>query len=107
MPARLMLLLLLSAALVGCGSAIGDACAKDQDCGGRTCDRATSVPGGYCTQRCTLGDPSSCPTGAGCVNHHANVECLRTCVQNIECRDGYLCIDFRGQGRFCLPPDDA
>lgn len=106
MSARL-LLLALGLAVGGCGSAVGDACHNDQDCGGRTCDLAAFVPGGYCTQRCTLGDEGSCPVGARCANHHANIECLRGCAQDIECRDGYNCHDFKGQGKFCLPPDDT
>jgi hypothetical protein len=105
MRARICAVLLALGAL-GCGSSIGDACSTDQDCGGRTCGLADAFPGGYCTQRCTLGDDGTCPTGASCHVHHGEVDCLRTCHEDVECRSGYTCHKFNGDGPFCLAPGD-
>jgi hypothetical protein len=93
--------------LAGCGATIGDACTTDQDCGGRSCRSDKSFPGGYCTQSCVVGDSSTCPSGAKCVQHHDSALCLRQCAENSECRTGYTCHDFKGQGNYCLSPDDG
>lgn len=96
----------LALGLAGCGTSIGESCTTDNDCGGRTCSLSPNFPGGYCTQRCTPGDDTTCPTGASCQTHHAENICLRTCHQDVECRSGYTCHTYKGSGPFCLAPGD-
>lgn len=99
-PALLALLL----ALTGCASAIGDGCSADDDCSDGLCSTDAKFPGGYCTLRCNGG--SACPAGAACAVHGAETLCLRSCTDGAECRDGYVCKGFKGQGTFCLASGD-
>ena len=99
--------ILTLACLAACGSSIGDACTTDQDCGGRSCSTASTFPGGYCTERCVVGDSGSCPTGSTCVDHHGGASCLRICADDTECRSGYVCLTYRSDGAFCLIPSDG
>jgi hypothetical protein len=92
--------------LAGCSSAIGDACTTDQECGGRTCLSTSVFKGGYCTEHCVLGNSGNCPTGAQCVKHGGDTLCLRECADDTECRSGYACQPYRGQGNYCLTPGD-
>lgn len=99
----------LALVLAGCGSGIGDGCTTDQDCGGRRCDTFATYPGGYCTQRCTPGDDSTCPAGGSCQVHQGEILCLRTCKEDVECRSGYRCLPLLGVSgtTFCLAPGDG
>jgi hypothetical protein len=81
----------------------GQPCAEDADCGGppATCAKqlpfgglATNelidVPGGYCTQHCSLD--RECGEGAQCINYGTSGGlCLATCTSDTTCRVGYAC----------------
>lgn len=55
--------------------------------------------GGYCTQDCTVGDATSCPSGASCVDLGSGVgpKCLQDCrAGSGDCRAGYSCVALSG-----------
>jgi hypothetical protein len=58
-------------------------------------------PGGYCTRRCTedldCGDAGLCMIGFGRLGEGDNI-CLDRCGSNSECRPGYACFNFGGEG---------
>lgn len=97
--------------LGGCQPKIGDDCLVDLDCsqiGDRICD--TTQPGGYCTMfNC---GPTTCPEDEsvcvafsntpseadGCGNlgrtsPYVRPFCMKSCEDDGDCRDGYVCID--------------
>jgi hypothetical protein len=81
----------------------GQPCTLDADCGAReaTCAKqlpyfglatndGVDVPGGYCTQRCSLD--RECGEGAQCINYGTSGGlCLATCTSDATCRVGYAC----------------
>ncbi len=95
----------------GCRSAkLGDECVTSNDCstrGDRACD--TSQPAGYCTIAPCRTD--TCPEEAACVAFGASESscglndrktsrlqrsfCLKSCEDNTDCRDGFVCVDPR------------
>jgi hypothetical protein len=111
LPEKLLLLLALVGAAVGCKPQIGDDCSVSTDCSAsadRLCD--ITAPGGYCTVfNC---EPNSCPEDESlCVMFNAQRSwlpqcenkqspspyersfCMATCKKNNDCRDGYVCRD--------------
>lgn len=97
--------------LGACQPKIGDDCLVDLDCsqvGDRICD--TTQPNGYCTIfNC---GPTTCPEDesvcvafsntpsevAGCGNlgrtsPYARPFCMKSCEDDGDCRDGYVCLD--------------
>jgi hypothetical protein len=95
---------------MGCTPEIGDKCILSTDCslrGERLCD--TSQPGGYCTILNCRGN--LCPDNAACVLFHPTIQgcdyndrtpsrtgrtfCVKTCSDNSDCREGYVCDDPR------------
>jgi hypothetical protein len=72
----------------------GAACVSDQDCPGGHCEPvpgATASSGGYCTRACNT--PSDCGESGQCValGRDTPKGCLGGCVEQSECRDGFLC----------------
>jgi hypothetical protein len=102
------LLLVAVAGLVACGPTVGDACTTRNDCLNRTCLNGDGVPGGYCTQPCSLSDPNTCPTGSICVRDGLSNDspgCFRTCRVDSECRTGYVCRTEKGMDQtICVGP---
>jgi hypothetical protein len=108
---KLLLLVALTAAAVGCKPQIGDECQLSTDCSAaddRLCD--ITAPGGYCTiYNC---EPGSCPEDealcvefgaqrspvAACESRqipspYARAFCMAVCDSDSDCRDGYTCVD--------------
>jgi hypothetical protein len=92
---------------------LGTACTSDATCPDRaSCSAARNLPGGYCTQDCTLGsavgDACGCPVGSVCgtIGRFAPVQmCLLACTtlgQNCG-RTGYLCQRQGASTPACLP----
>lgn len=81
----------------------GQPCTLDAECGApdATCEKQLpcvplssndliDVPGGYCTQRCSLD--SECGEGAQCINYGTSGGlCLASCTSGATCRAGYEC----------------
>lgn len=81
----------------------GQPCTVDADCGapGASCEKRlpyvglvtnelVDVPGGYCTQHCSLD--RECGKGAQCINYGTSGGlCLATCTSDATCRAGYAC----------------
>jgi hypothetical protein len=81
----------------------GKPCTLDADCGapeascakqlphsGLSTNELVDVPGGYCTQRCSLD--RECGEGAQCINYGTSGGlCLATCTSEATCRAGYEC----------------
>ena len=91
--------------------ATGDACQSDVDCNG-TLSCITQAPAGYCTsgcapcaENCTADSCETgcipvgavlCPEGGRCIvvdlgNGLDVAQCLSTCTNKSDCRDGYSC----------------
>ncbi|MCB9507605.1 MAG: hypothetical protein H6697_08095 [Myxococcales bacterium] len=74
---------------------LGDRCTNDEDCfpyaDGPFCapEAVSSVPGGFCTAKCTLGPDEPCPSGSRCtaVGNPDEGEgfCLPTCLTTADC----------------------
>lgn len=95
----LLALVLASAALVGCGSSVGDSCSTDSDCPSNAyCDKV--MPDGLCTiANCR---PDNCPDGSVCVEFYNGERfCMQNCDSDGDCRDGYSCIKDSGPDPFC------
>lgn len=111
---KLLLLVALAAAHVGCKPKIGDDCKISTDCsaaGDRLCD--ITAPGGYCTVFSC--EPGSCPADESlCVEFgeqrspacfdrptpspYARTFCMATCDEDSDCRGGYVCVDVQNFG---------
>ncbi len=72
---------------------IGASCDADSSCGlGRLCLTGATVPGGYCTRRCSVSNP--CPEGSLCgAGPTGENVCLKGCSSAAECRpgEGFVC----------------
>lgn len=66
---------------------IGAACTTPDECDSGSC--AKSLPGGYCTQGCASA--ADCPTGTECVTYGGQSFCFDACLNNGDCRAGYVC----------------
>ncbi|RMG19540.1 MAG: hypothetical protein D6729_04980 [Deltaproteobacteria bacterium] len=78
----------------GTSGVIGDACQSGDDCAeGLACH--AGLPGGYCIAQCWDG----CPDGSTCTRFAGQDWCLRTCADDSECREGYVC-----RSGTCQPP---
>jgi hypothetical protein len=102
-------LLLLAVTAAACGPTVGDQCTTANDCLGQICWQGAAFPGGYCSQSCTVGDPTSCPSGTECVNNGPNANpkaaCYRTCTMATECRASYVCRTQNGSAQaICVGP---
>ncbi len=68
---------------------------------------AMQFPGGYCSSRCTIGDPDPCEPDGICVSLMMQRYCLKKCDVNSDCREdeGYVCDDPTGEASFtvCIP----
>ena len=83
---------------------VGGACSGPQDCEGGLCLGTNGgFPGGYCSQAC--GGAGLCPTGSDCRELETGQRvCLDSCVDNVECRSGYRCVQLGATpGRVCWP----
>ncbi len=70
--------------LPGGANPAGMACAKPLDCAGSaTC--ITEIPGGYCA-RVGCGSKDPCDSGTACVLRNGKPLCLKTCVDDGECK---------------------
>ncbi len=87
------------------GSADGESCNRDGDCQNGACIQ--QWPGGYCTSvGCTdfrdcarLGNENRCLQ-----NPRGENICVRICLSNDDCRDGYICETFGGNDEgVCFP----
>jgi hypothetical protein len=95
----------------GTGTApIGDPCTAATDCAGNLCvTEADGWPGGYCSQMpCDLGAPdTSClPYGGDglCLDAGAGQGvCVDQCMNDVDCRAMYSCVNLGGGVRVCLP----
>jgi hypothetical protein len=91
--------------VVACGPTVGDPCTTAKDCLGRLC---LSAPGGYCSVSCTIGGPNGCPAGSLCIRDAVALgahACLRSCVNERDCRTGYLCQKVSGSDvPVCVAP---
>ncbi len=80
------------------GAEVGAACARNEDCRGRTClPGSAGFTGGYCSGRCRV-DAGPCLTDGFCylpaAERAMGLEiglCLKTCVNGTDCRTGYNC----------------
>ncbi len=88
------------------GSNDGEACVATLNCKGNTCIRENteesgkiSFPGGYCTTRDCATD-TDCNGDSICIARSRSTTCLKTCVANADCRDGYECRD-APEGKVC------
>ncbi|HEV8548501.1 MAG TPA: hypothetical protein VGQ57_05715 [Polyangiaceae bacterium] len=112
---------LIGLVAIGCRPKIGDHCKTSTDCSqvaDRLCD--ISQPDGYCTiYNCEPKDSNGatkCPDEAacivfaaersavtGCANRlgdtpYSRTFCMRTCENQTDCRNGYICIDVGAPG---------
>ncbi len=92
-------------------SAPGAGCAADTECQGSVFDavcfeEATNpnFAGGMCSLLCLGGDNDTCQDGANCTgvgldaNGNDQFVCTASCTINADCRAGYVCTDFDGNG---------
>ncbi|MDF1566058.1 MAG: hypothetical protein P1V51_23695 [Deltaproteobacteria bacterium] len=80
---------------------VGDACTSVANCAGGAgaiciADPAGG-PGGYCTTGCGSGKPA-CPAGTHCGFDAGASVCVVDCATSANCRAGYLCSDWDGDG---------
>jgi len=108
---KVLLVSILVALALGCGSSIGDECSQSTDCsqeGDRICDPAS--PGGYCTQEgCDFG---TCPDEATCVRFFPVTQLtMASCTPGEEpsacnldeiCVVGGYCAPRSTERRFCM-----
>lgn len=91
--------------------AVGAGCCDDVDCSyaGGVCLGDLYFPGGYCSlESCRGGD---CPDVGGyfafCTDFFTGGTCVSRCVEDEDCRSGYVCIEVRdlagGTGMACIP----
>lgn len=91
---------------VGAGGAgatpTGGGCGAASTCSGGICATSGDFPSGYCTQGCSLGDPSTCPTGSVCIDDASGAPadagvkalCYQSCTGSADCsRAGYKCLE--------------
>ncbi len=86
----------------GTGSGgVGDPCTSVADCSGgqnAVCvPAAGGMPGGYCTVTCGSAG-TSCPSGSHCGFGTAGSVCVKSCTSTADCRSGYTCSDWDGDG---------
>ena len=104
---RPVLFVTLFFALIGCGPTIGDPCTSATDCGGAVCLNRDFTPGGSCSLACELGVANTCPTGSTCVKHalgNGAPGCMRVCLNQSSCRNGYLCKSANDSVPVCVGP---
>ena len=99
--------LVASLSIVACSgaTAAGGSCTKSGDCAGNVCMLSADFPSGYCTQACTLGVASTCPSGSVCVDDASGAPagsgiksvCYQSCKVNADCGNGYACKEKAGQ----------
>jgi hypothetical protein len=80
--------------LAGCGVTMGDPCTTSAECDVGVCLNRDFAPGGYCSKACNPGQPFSCPAGTTCVQGllaRDQPGCMKSCSQQSECRQGYVC----------------
>ena len=95
----------LSIAACSSSAPAGGACTKGGECAGNVCMISPDFPSGYCTQACTLGDPSTCPAGSVCIDDASGTPagsgiksvCYQACKVNTDCGAGYACKEKAGQ----------
>ncbi|MDP1827068.1 MAG: hypothetical protein Q8L48_27590 [Archangium sp.] len=62
-------------------------------------------PSGYCTQACTLGAASGCPSSSVCIDDASGTPadagiksvCYQSCKASTDCGSGYTCREKAGQ----------
>lgn len=102
------LLFALLAALTSftaCAPPAGSACTRGADCPGSVCLISPDFPSGYCTQACTLGMASTCPSGSVCIDDASGTPadagiksvCYQACKAASDCSEGYRCSEKAGQ----------
>ena len=98
----------LGFALAACGSDppnVSGTCTANADCDeDLTCD--TSIPGGYCTQACTMpGSTADCPEDSVCdAVSGAAMSCVRICSTKADCRADLDCNGITGSNiKACKP----
>jgi hypothetical protein len=92
---------------VACSSstANGGSCTKSSECAGDVCMVSADFPAGYCTQACSLTDPSTCPSGSVCIDDASGTPagsgiksvCYQSCTTNTDCTNGYSCKEKAGK----------
>ena len=101
--------LLLVVAITACGPTVGDPCTTANECLNRQCINNGDMPGGYCSAACTLGAPTSCPTGSECIRDglgNGSHGCFKLCNSSRDCRAGYKCESARGStSTVCVGPN--
>ena len=82
-----------------CLAQLGEACAGDGCIELLSCLQ-DGFPGGYCGGR----DCDRCVPGSICGTHRSQTYCLKPCLGNPDCRDGYFCSEagLAGQ-KVCVP----
>ena len=95
---------------VGNGAGVGAECGEGADCESDACltDGVDGWTDGYCYSTCNLLGGGACPDGAECVDlSEGGAEvgyCLMGCLDDFDCRAGYLCDDGFGIGvDLCIP----
>ncbi len=96
---------------IGNGAGVGEACATNADCESELCltEGTDGWTDGYCYSSCNLLDGALCPNNAACVDlsDGGGVEvgyCLTDCIDDFDCRAGYICDDGFGIGQnLCIP----
>lgn len=80
----------------------GSTCTNSANCGGGLCAKSNDFPNGYCTQGCTLGDPTTCPSGSVCIDDASGVPadagvkavCYQACQTDTNCTiPGFKCLE--------------
>src|SRR5262245_36971015 len=100
---HLLLAIVLAA---GCGAPnVGGTCTAKADCDDDlVCD--TSVPGGYCTQSCTMpGKTEGCPDESVCdAVAGTAMNCVKICKTQADCRADQDCNGITGSSiKACKP----
>ncbi|MCB9639673.1 MAG: hypothetical protein H6727_12340 [Myxococcales bacterium] len=86
---------------------VGTLCSTQEDCAtGLTCE--TQVPQGYCTKFCN--HTRECPLYSACarITFEGGFQlqrCIRTCRDERDCREGYVCYGPPNEwDQICVPP---
>lgn len=103
--APLLLSLLACLSLFACSAPAGGSCTQSSECAGQVCLISPDFPSGYCTQACTLGAPSSCPSSSVCIDDASGTPadagiksvCYQSCKVSTDCGSGYACREKAGQ----------